>query len=173
MNEKENKVTISQRDLGLISGYSKTTIQNLAARGKLPTNEKGELLREECIKILAERRKKKDLNDNESAKLLLKSRALKAEQAAKLEAKKNKIAELAIKQKEKILIAVDSAYNVFSRKCEEVRGELENIPARLALELEGLPAAAIEKKLREAISEALLGISEEKKKEALRRLKTN
>ena len=169
MNEKENKATISQRDLGLISGYSKTTIQNLAARGKLPTNENGELLREECIKILAERRKKKDLSDNESAKLLLKSRALKA----KLEAKKNKIAELAIKQKEKILIAVDSAYNVFSRKCEEVRGELENIPARLALELEGLPAAAIEKKLREAISEALLGISEEKKKEALQRLKTD
>ena len=87
--------------------------------------------------------------------------------------KKNKIAELAIKQKEKILIAVDSAYNVVSRKCEEVRGELENIPARLALELEGLPAAAIEKKLREAISEALLGISEEKKKEALQRLKTD
>lgn len=173
MNEKENKATISQRDLGLISGYSKTTIQNLAARGKLPTNENGELLREECIKILAERRKKKDLSDNESAKLLLKSRALKAEQAAKLEAKKNKIAELAIKQKEKNLIAVDSAYNVFSRKCEEVRGELENIPARLALELEGLPAAAIEKKLREAISEALLGISEEKKKEALQRLKTD
>lgn len=171
MGGEEAKATISQRELGLISGYSKTTIQNLAALGKLPTDENGQILRDEAIQILEKKRKKKELSDSESAKLLLKSRALRAEQAAKLEAKKNKIAEIAIKQKEKILIAVDTAYNVFSRKCEEVRGELENIPARLALELEGLPAAAIEKKLREAISEALLGISEEKKKKALQSLK--
>lgn len=171
MDAQETKVTISQRELALLTGYSKTTIQNLAARGKLPTNTEGLLLKDECVKILTEKRKKKELTDSESAKLLLKSRALRAEQAAKLEAKKNKIADIAIKQKEKILIAVDTAYNVFSRKCEEVRGELENIPARLALELEGLPAAAIEKKLREAISEALMGISEEKKKKALQFLK--
>ena len=96
MDAQETKVTISQRELALLTGYSKTTIQNLAARGKLPTNTEGLLLKDECVKILTEKRKKKELTDSESAKLLLKSRALRAEQAAKLEAKKNKIADIDI-----------------------------------------------------------------------------
>lgn len=170
----DDELTISQRDLSLLTGIPKTTIQNLASKGVLPKTEDGKLLREKSLEILNNKkfnRKKKKLSDRESAQLLLRSRALKAKEAAKLEAKKNKIAEISILEKEKVLIAVDSAFSVFSRVCEEIKSELENLPARLALELEGKPAASIEQLLRESISEILECVSTEKKKKIQEKLK--
>ncbi|MGN1034508.1 MAG: hypothetical protein ACI4PK_02840 [Oscillospiraceae bacterium] len=177
LNEENNQIdsdslTISQRDLSLLTGIAKTTIQNLAAKGVLPRDNDGKLLRDQSLEILNKKKinHKKKLSDRESAQLLLRSRALKAKEAAKLEAKKNKIAEISILEKEKILIAVDNAFLVFSRVCENVKSELENLPARLALELEGKSAAIIEKVLRNSIAEVLSSISEEKKKKVKAKL---